>query len=366
MKRLLLVIAGVLAALVGCGGEPAKPADKPGCVAAPEPDLGTAQGWVGWLATHRDDVTVVVDDGRGATVVHRGDQPSPLASASKVLHLAAYATAVSEGRVRPDDLVRIADWEAWYLPDTDGGAHPKALDHLGVPHENGRAKDPDRTVRLDDLAAVMIRFSDNAAPELLRDRLGDDTLRRASSASGWPDPELPSFLGQAIAVLAPELVTGDGRAARGAAEWAVARRYAGDAAFRAELGDRSSPGLAEQEQWVENNTTVGTAAQLNALHRAISTGSFGAGVEVARRHLEYQPPPAGALGRGAKGGSLPGVLTQAITVRRADGSVSSAVLLTRRMPLDEWRDATASLAHQKLLVAAMNEPQTLEQLRCAL
>jgi len=363
MVRRTFLVVSMLAALVGCG-ERSQPAAERRCREVPAPDTETAQGWVGWLAAHRDDAAVALDDGRGVKVSRRVEETLPLASAGKVLHLGAYAIGVAEGRLRPDDPVRLADWEAWHLPGTDGGAHQKSLEHLGVPHDNGRAREPDRTIRLDDLVAVMIRFSDNAAPELLRARLGDDALRRAGDAGGWPDPDLPSFLGSVIALLAPDLVPGDDRAARGAVEWELARRYTTEGRFRTEIAGRSLPDLPAQARWAERSA-AGSAAQLNNLHRAISTGSF-KGAELARRHLEWQPPPAGAQGLGFKGGSLPSVLTEAITLRRTDGTTASAVLLARRMSAEDWQVASRSLAHQRLLIAALDEPQTMERIRCAL
>jgi len=85
------------------------------------------------------DVTLVIDDGRGAVVAHRPDVQVPSASASKVLHLAAYATAAAQGGLGPQQQVRIADWERWYVPGIDGGAHPMALDFLQMPHDGVRA-----------------------------------------------------------------------------------------------------------------------------------------------------------------------------------------------------------------------------------
>lgn len=356
--RTTLVIALLAAVAAGCGSAPAEPGIQSPCLPPAAPDTGTAQGWIGWIAQHPGDVSLVIDDGRGERLAYREADPAPTASASKVLHLASYARAVAEGRLNPDEPVPVGDWEAWYLPGTDGGAHPAALDSLEVAHDGVRALDPQRTVRLDDMVATMIRVSDNAVPDFLRQRLGDDALRRAGADAGWPAAELPSFLGQVIALLAPELLERNG-------EWALAQRYATDPALRADLNARPLPAPEVQADWAEG-TGSASAAQLTAIHRAISTGSFGPGAELARSHLEWQPPPPGVLGLGFKGGSLPGVLTEAMTLRRTDGSTASAVLLVRRMPLPDWQRARESYAHQELLITAMSDQGVTERVRCAL
>ncbi|MCA1671556.1 MAG: serine hydrolase, partial [Actinobacteria bacterium] len=60
----------------------------------------------------------------------------------------------------------------------------------------------------------------------------------------------------------------------------------------------------------------------------------------------------GVVGVGFKGGSLPGVLTEAFTVRREDGSTATGILLARRMPATDWAEALTSFAHQQMLLTA--------------
>ncbi|MGH3932944.1 MAG: serine hydrolase, partial [Pseudonocardiaceae bacterium] len=118
-----------------------------------------------------------------------------------------------------------------------------------------------------------------------------------------------------------------------------------------------------QQRWAEE-TATGSANQLAALHRAIATGEFGPGADVARRQLEWQAPLPDTVGVGFKGGSLPGVLTEAFTVRREDGSTATGILLVRRMSATDWSGALTSFAHQQLLLNAMTNPATTTQLAC--
>ncbi|PFG50212.1 beta-lactamase family protein [Amycolatopsis sulphurea] len=361
-KRGLLgaVVLGAAAA-TGCGTTPAAPDH---CPTTAPPDVATVIGWTGYIAAHRDDVSLVVDDGRGTRVVNRPDQPQPLASAVKVVTLAAYGRAVAQGRVRPDEPFRVGDWERWFLPDTDGGAHVRALDLAGIAHDRVRALDPQRVVPLDQLVTSMIQVSDNAAADFLRDRLGDEALRQAAADGGWPNLDLPAEVGGIIALYAPELappLTAP-RSVRALAEWALARRYATDPVLRADLLTRPLPPQDFERQWSDSGAAA-SAQQLAALHRAIATGSFGPGTDIARTHLEHQPSTLpDVTGIGYKGGSLNGVLTGGIELRRDDGTIASAALLVRRMQPDEQSKASSP---ENLLIAAMTDPAVMARLHCS-
>jgi hypothetical protein len=118
---------------------------------------GTAESWFDWLRAHRQQVAVVLDDGRGGRVSHRAHERQPLAW--PVEHLAAYAGT--------DEKVRVGEWERYYL-GLDGGAHQAALRALGIPSSNGvTADEPWRFVTLDELVGVMVEHGDTAAADVL-------------------------------------------------------------------------------------------------------------------------------------------------------------------------------------------------------
>jgi len=248
--------------------------------------------WLEWLAGHRKDVSVVADDGRGHRLAHNADVPRVLASTVKVVHLLAYTTAVAEGRLDPDEPVPVGDWDAWHPFDGDGplgdGAHYQALTALGVPcDEYGVARNPERHVPLCEIARAMIRFSDNAAPDYLRTRLGDDLLRGAASGAGWPDPDIRWFCGETLRSLFP----GD--------RDALAERFTHDPAFRRQVFERvQGEPISDEAEWDWTRKTAhGTAAELFALHRTLATASTRP-AELARRMLRG---PGGLL---FKGGAL--------------------------------------------------------------
>lgn len=348
---------------------PPRPAD---CAPAPAADPTTPDGWLGIMATAPDDVGLVVDDGRGAVVSHAPDAPMPVASAVKIVHVAAYGRAVAEGRMRPDEQVRVGDWENWYLP-ADGGAHAAALDALGIPRNGLQgAVDPDRTVTLQQMVASMVRFSDNAATDYLRDRLGDPALVDAAAAGGWHDLDVPSELGAQLALVRPQEappLTAP-RSVRGPAELAMAQRFASDPAYREDsrrrlvaLATDIEAYLIESERWARA-TSTGSAAQLAGIWRAVISGSFGAGADVARGELEFAGPRPDGQVRAFKGGSFPGIGTMALSVRRPDGTIGVGVLLGRGFPPSTALDEVA-LGQLRLLARAIEDPAARSRVLCA-
>ena len=349
MRRPLAALVAVPLLLTGCAGTPegAAATTSPSCPAPPPADVTTAEGWLGRLAAAPGDVAVLVRSGDDVLVDHRSHEPQPLASALKVVHLAAWAAAVEDGRLAADQEVAVGDCERWYLPGSDGGAHAAALTRLGIPNDGVRALDPAARVRLSDVVSAMVRESDNAAPDLLRDLLGEEAL----AAAGWGGAP-PSFLGAFLRLVDP--TAGDAEDA--------ARRYAGDPAEAARVQALPLPGVDAQAAWADT-TAAASAADLAGLHLALADGD----PPGAREQLEWQPPPEGLAGVGFKGGSLPGVLAEAVTVRAADGTTSVGVLLVRGMPADEWAATLAAgLPHQQLLVGALTDGDTAARLACAL
>ncbi|MCM6772309.1 class A beta-lactamase-related serine hydrolase [Nocardia sp. CDC159] len=327
-------------ALVGCSSHAAS---GPDCAPMPAADVNSSEGWLGRISKEPNGIAIAVDDGRGHTVGRRIDDQQPIASAVKVVPLAAYARAVAAGTLDPHERIPVGEWERWAFPGTDGGAH-----------EQARSRLPGDTVTLDEMVSAMIRESDNAVPDYLRDRLGDRALIDAAEAGGWHEYQPSSKLGDAIRLLDPQVVD----------VWAAARRYAADPAYRAAMRSKSMPSLEIQASWADTTPTA-SARQLASMHRSIATGSFGAGSDIARAHLEWRPAPDGFVAMGFKGGAYPGVLADAIYLRRADGTVATAVLLERRMPEKAWESALTSFSSQELLVRAVAEPDMLRRLTCA-
>ncbi|WP_158840497.1 serine hydrolase [Saccharothrix deserti] len=312
--------------------------------AAPATATAQPDDWLAWFRANRQHVAVALDDGRGGRVSHRAHERQPLASAVKVVHLAAYAKAVETGVVRPDEKVRVGEWEQYYL-GLDGGAHQASLRSLGIPFSNGvTADDPRRFVTLDDLAAVMIRYSDNAATDFLRYRLGEGLIN--ATAARWPTLQVPEILAEVLHFVLGRRVS--------------VRQYLRDPRLQLEVIGKfpDIPTTYEGQRPWARGTWSGTAAALNRAHRAMTD------VPVARTHLEHgHALPPGVAGIGFKGGSLPGIITVGFSVRWADGRVGSAAVLTKEV--DEQRFGTAAELVE-LTRNALLEPAVLRRFQVTL
>ncbi|MER2092218.1 MAG: serine hydrolase [Saccharopolyspora rectivirgula] len=330
-RRSFLLAAGcALLAAPGATAQRNRATEPP----APETDLSTPEGWLEWIRHHPDDFGLVLDNGYGDQLLHQPRTPRPLASAVKVVHLAAYAEAVATGRLHPDEQIRVGDWERYYVP-TDGWAHKNALTHLGIPLDPSglHAADPEHVVRLDDVVSAMIMFSDSAAPDYLRNRLGPAALHQAAEAAGWHQPDIRSMCAEYLYLVLPETAPPAHLpvAARRRHGFALERRFAIDEQLRQRMLQRLGDGLPPypvQQAWAAK-TMAATPTQLARLHTAIATGRT-TGAELARTHLERPLSgslPPGVIGIGHKGGSLPGVLTTGMAVRRENGSTATGVLL---------------------------------------
>ncbi|MET9267984.1 serine hydrolase [Amycolatopsis sp. NPDC004079] len=346
----------------------------PSLALADPPDQSTPEGWLARLAAHRDDVSAVFADGAGRRLTHLADRPRPLASAIKAVHLLAYTTAVAEGRLDPDEPVRVGDWDAWHPYLGDGpigsGAHWQALTQLGIPcDEYGMAKDPDQSVPLRNIAEMTIFVSDNAAADYLRHRLGDRALRAAGARGGWPMPDVRMFSGEVLLLLFPEYCPPPGSpvAVRRAAGDALANRFACDTSFRAQVIPRATtkpPSLEQTYAWAAA-TGRGSAAQLFGLHREIASSRDRAAVlaqQVLGTVLASRKPP-GSDALLFKGGSLPAILTFGFDVLWPDRRPGTGTILLQNA-------TEADNAHYEVLldlgVRALSQPAAFRALERAL
>lgn len=382
-RRRLLGSAALLGLVAGCAPPVAGGPETSG-PAPPVAPPGDPEALIGWIAARREHVSLSVDDGRGAAFDLDAHRQRPIASATKVVHLLAYAQAVVAGRLDPAAPVTRAEWERWYVPGTDGFAHPTALKDLGV--------GPDGNVTWDDLVRVMIDYSDSAAPDLLRGTLGGDALVAAAAAGGWAEPDLPAYGGQGLLGPAPygtgglpvDTPAGPERRAR---EWAAIQAYSRDPAERAEAARRGDALLAQLSaapapvptpedvaaedgiyRWYAGSAT-GSAAQLAGIHRAIATAEVGEPVAaIARRHLGRQlapqvAPPIAEFGQ--KGGNLPGLVANAFSVRRTDGSVGVSTIALSDLPPADYAAMLSSAAPLVLSQQVLLDDALRERLRTA-
>lgn len=93
----------------------------------------------------------------------------PLASTVKIIIAIEYAEQASAGKINPDELIEVTELDKFYVPNTDGGAHPNWLKKAGN-------KIQDNQIPIREIAKGMIAFSSNANTEWLCEKLGLENI----------------------------------------------------------------------------------------------------------------------------------------------------------------------------------------------
>ena len=345
--------------------------------------LDTPEDVLDYLVQHRKDVALVSfsvgpdgpPDSADPVLSVNADQPMALASTIKIVVLAAYAREVAAGRLDPQAELPVREWERFYLPGTDGGAHAASLAALGIPTDSdGFATDPEAPVSWDRIAQAMIRSSDNAAADLLLSRLGDGAVRATLVEAGLSrHPQPLSILGlflswgnhdqgpltsarvKKLKRMSPKAYAAEVRRLRD--------RYLDEGWREAELLWRRQSAIGSyklQAEAAQNLFPKGTVRDYARIMAQVLQGSFLSREvsDVMRWHLGWPMEiPGNAetfLNFADKGGALAGVLTEAMyfTPRRGDfgGTSHISVLFLRNVSAEAFGSLAQTFAHQLFLV----------------
>ncbi|HDR4572199.1 serine hydrolase [Bacillus cytotoxicus] len=98
----------------------------------------------------------------------------PLASMAKIVIAVEFAKQVAEGKIDRAELIPLRDLEKYYVPNTDGGAHPKWIEDI-----KERSVIKNETVSIEEVAKGMIQFSSNANTTYLLDKLGAERVNES-------------------------------------------------------------------------------------------------------------------------------------------------------------------------------------------
>ena len=96
-----------------------------------------------------------------------GNRKSPLASTMKVVIAITYAQQAAAGKIDADEEILLSDLDRFYLPNTDGNAHPSWLKEVEQFDKVKAGK-----VALREVAKGMIQYSSNANTDFLIWKLG--------------------------------------------------------------------------------------------------------------------------------------------------------------------------------------------------
>lgn len=313
------------------------------------------------------------------TVHFNLERRMPLGSSIKVPLVIAYAVAVEQGQIDPSEPITTELWEQLYMPDTDGGAHARALAELGLASDDyGFALDQSATVPVQRLMELMIHHSDNAAYDYMVRRLGPDQLAAVLAACGLTSLDRPSSdVGEVLARSNHEL--GTLTAARIArfkrlsreeleAEFDAWREKFLDPQWKADefawrLAGGADEPYARQAAALAITDPKGTAGEFARLMADIAQGRL-ISLAISERvatilewPMVWIPGAAEVFERwGAKGGSIPGVVTDNnFTIAKLGdfaGSLRITVVFIDGLGASAWRkllDSNLLLFEQRLM-----------------
>lgn len=332
-----------------------------------------------YIQAHRRDVSLVVydvGDEENGIYLH-ADEPHPWASVIKVQLLLGYSALVAQGELQPDMRIPIETWERYWLPRTDAGAHEQAMRVL-------RAKGAVQAggVRLQDLVMSMLRFSDNAAADVLMAQLGRERVAALPAQLDMPDAE-PAWplSGQLLSWQNTQLDEPGAALAQRYADM-PRQRYADQAwqlfsalqdparsaAERARLQDEGLTLRLRDQAALTAATSPRASARAYAQLMAHVAGGQLPGAREAQAALSWMlknPELSPQFERlGAKSGSLPGLLSEVYYARaKGHDKVRVLAMALDRLPLAVWLQLMQKYVHQQLALKLLQDDTFFEHLK---
>lgn len=288
----------------------------------------TEQDVLKFIANHPERVSMHVIENGEETVSYGADRKRPLASVVKLVIAAEFAEQAAEGRILAEERVHLRNLERFYIPGTDGNAHPEWLESLGD------ISAAEATVPLLEVARGMIRFSSNANTEYLLEKLGLDRVNRRIGLLGFKehDPVYPisssmlsySYLMETRELTHRQVLDVMKRFSyEDMADLAkdIFVRISQDSAWLQRLSQTRSP-LAAQRIW-SSKLPGATAREYANLLRSIQRGDL-LSPRAAEIMLDLlgrpQSPGSPFQALGGKGGSTLTILNQALYCEDASGN----------------------------------------------
>jgi beta-lactamase class A len=304
----------------------------------------------------------------------------PLASTVELQLLLGYSALVARGELSADAPVRVADWERYWLPRTDGGAHSfslEALESRGAVHGEGA----NRRVRLDDVVQMMARYSDDAAADYLLGKLGRARADALPVQLGMPEEEpawplsgqILSWQNSDLSTAPAELVKRYGALDRdryAGIAWqlsaALEEPVRGSAERKRLEDDGLSLRLSEQAALTRVTSPRGRARAYAQLMARVANGEV-EGSELARAALAWplQNPEVKEQFEsvGTKPGSLPGLLTSAYYARTKQNKLRVLALFLDELPVAVWLQLMQKFLHQRFELSLLSDDAFFEQVK---
>lgn len=339
-----------------------------------------------YLADHPEDVSMAVYDvgAEDAGLFVHAEAPRPVAGLTRLLVLAEYARQAEAGVLDSSATVPLSDLRRRVLPGTDQGAHARAV----AAWRDAGALGPDSTLTLAQAAGAMMTHHDNAAADLLIERVTRDSLRALAARLGLPALDAPfpnaglylSWNNHTMETPPEDRLAayeGMDAADYDALVQDLATVYRTDDAFHAaETARLTEQGtdlsLREQRALAQATFPRGTAAAYaDLLARALSDSLVSPAVS-RRVVAALERPLADTTGAltlravGSESGSFPGLVSFAGFARRRDADAPRvAVLLVRGLPMSVFYHLMQTGIDKGLQVQLLGDPAFADTVRAA-
>ncbi len=273
----------------------------------------------------------------------------PLASTVKIIIAIEYAEQAANGTINPDQRIALNELELYYVPNTDGGAHPAWLNYA-------KQDILDNTVSIRNIAKGMILFSSNANTEWLQHKLGLDNINKRVElldiknhseiyylvSSLFVGKEaFPEFKNQGLQIALKGMPVKDYIATTEM----IHDKLISDTLYRKDFGDLSMP---IQKIWSDNLPASTTEEYAKLMQKFNSKTYFSPKVqeflnEVMESLMQSPGNQANLKHAGTKGGSTSFVLTKAFYATDKKGNKTEFALFLNDLTPIEAQQLTGSL-----------------------
>ncbi len=135
-----------------------------------------ADSLLNYIITHKSQAALYLTSNDTVIAKLNETKQMPLASTVKILVAIEFARQAAKHDIDENTLIALADLDRYYLPYTDGNAHPDWL-----AHEKSIGHITNDSIILLNVARGMIQFSSNANTEYLMDLLGLDNIQKVAT-----------------------------------------------------------------------------------------------------------------------------------------------------------------------------------------
>ncbi len=337
--------------------------------------LKTPEAVLEYIINHPQDVSLVAYEVGYSQqeIFYNSDIKRPLASTIKIIVLAEYARQVNQGLLSPQELVNIEDIDLYYLPRTDGDAHPGAIAELKQKQYINSANQ----VELHHIPWAMIRYSDNAATDYLIQRLGRENLNHLVELLNIKNQDVPlPIIGQILSwsnhtctdTFAERLQKYQAMSPDeyGNEVYRLTQIWEGDEEFRrnqlTHITSTKWLKLKEQQAMAHalngKGTAIGYTQLMEIIYRGLLISSEAD--QIMRQYLEWTmefPSNQQQLDTfGAKNGSLAGIITEAwyLKPKNANNGKITA-LFFENIPPGAWFNLLQNYIQQEFLYKLLTD-----------